>query len=78
MNDIAVTCEPALPAMCSEEWGRSPVTSAIQGDVRLPAHGSKEMPVWGVPFWSLSQGHSSEVQLRVTNLSKYIESLQEK
>ena len=54
------------------------VTSAIQGDLRLPVHGSKEMPVWGALFWDMSQGHSSEVLLRVTNLNKYIESLQAK
>ena len=52
------------------------VRSAIAGDVRLPIHGSKEMPVWGELFWSMSQGHSSEVQLRINNLDKYIESMQ--
>jgi mono/diheme cytochrome c family protein len=72
---------PDLTTLAKMNGGKYPfdhVTSTIRGEVRLPAHGSKEMPVWGVPFWSLSQGHSSEVQLRVTNLSKYIESLQEK
>ena len=52
------------------------VRSAITGDARFPAHGSKEMPVWGELFWGMSQGHSSEVQLRVSNLDKYIESMQ--
>ncbi|HLM82366.1 MAG TPA: cytochrome c [Terriglobales bacterium] len=52
------------------------VKSAIVGDVRLPSHGSKEMPVWGELFWGMSQGQSSEVQLRVNNLDKYIESMQ--
>jgi mono/diheme cytochrome c family protein len=52
------------------------VRSAIVGDVRLPAHGSKEMPVWGELFWGMSQAHSSEVQLRINNLNKYIESMQ--
>ena len=52
--------------------------SAIQGDLHLSAHGSKEMPVWGKVFWRMSQEHSSEVQLRVRNLNKHIESLQAK
>ncbi len=52
------------------------VRSAIVGDVRLPAHGTKEMPVWGELFWDMSQGHSSEVQLRISNLNKHIESMQ--
>jgi hypothetical protein len=50
----------------------------IHGDLRLAAHGTKEMPVWGDLFWGVSEGHISEVQLRVTNLNKYIESLQAK
>jgi len=72
---------PDLTTLAKMNGGKYPfdhVTSAIHGDLRLQAHGSKEMPVWGVPFWQLSQGHSSEVQLRITNLSKYIESLQVK
>jgi len=70
-----------LTTLARKNGGKYPsdhVASAIQGDLRLPAHGSKEMPVWGKVFWRMSQGHSSEVQLRVTNLNKYIESLQAK
>ena len=52
------------------------VRSAIEGDARLPADGAKEMPVWGALFWSMSQGHYSEVQLRISNLNKHIESMQ--
>jgi hypothetical protein len=36
------------------------------------------MPVWGPLFSSISQGHESEVQQRVTNLVSYIETLQTK
>ncbi len=57
----------------SYPYGR--VRSAIVGD-GLPAHGSKDMPVWGELFWCMSQGHSSEVQLRINNLNKHIESMQ--
>jgi hypothetical protein len=34
--------------------------------------------VWGALFWTMSSGHESEVQQRVSNLNKYIESLQAK
>jgi mono/diheme cytochrome c family protein len=54
------------------------VTSSIRGEAALPAHGSKEMPVWGTLFRSLSGGHQSEVQQRVVNLTNYIESMQAK
>jgi hypothetical protein len=52
--------------------------SAIRGDSDTPAHGSKDMPVWGSLFWNMSHGHEGEVQQRVANLTEYIESLQEK
>jgi mono/diheme cytochrome c family protein len=72
---------PDLTKLANRNGGTYPsdqVRNAIEGDLRLPAHGSKEMPVWGSLFWQMSQGHSSEVQLRVTNLNRYIESLQAK
>jgi len=72
---------PDLTVLARKNGGKYPsdhVTSAIQGDLHMPAHGSKEMPVWGNLFWGMSQGHSSEVQLRVGNLNKYIKSLQAK
>ncbi|MGC2198235.1 MAG: cytochrome c [Terriglobales bacterium] len=70
---------PDLTTLARKNGNRYPsdhVRSAITGDVRLPAHGSKEMPVWGELFWRMSQGHSTEVQLRVRNLNKHIESMQ--
>lgn len=72
---------PDLTALAKKNAGKYPsdhVTTAIRSDLRLAAHGSKEMPVWADLFWGMSEGHSSEVQLRVTNLNKYIESLQAK
>jgi mono/diheme cytochrome c family protein len=72
---------PDLTALAKRNGGKYPsghVTSAIRDDLRLAANGSKEMPVWGDLFWGMSEGHSSEVQLRVTNLNKYIGSLQAK
>jgi mono/diheme cytochrome c family protein len=40
------------------------------------AHGSEDMPVWGVLFKSI--GDSGQVKLRIHNLTKYVESLQVK
>jgi mono/diheme cytochrome c family protein len=72
---------PDLTTLAQKNSGRYPsqrVSQVIQGDLYLPAHGSKEMPVWGYVFWRMSHGHQSEVQLRVSNLNHYIESLQVK
>jgi mono/diheme cytochrome c family protein len=67
-----------LSARNKGEFPFARVGSAIRGDVDLPAHGSKDMPVWGPLFWHMSEGHQSEVHQRVTNLSKYVESKQVK
>jgi len=54
------------------------VRSVLNGTSNLAAHGSKDMPVWGQLFWAMSHGSTADVQLRVQNLTSYIESLQKK
>jgi hypothetical protein len=39
-------------------------------------HGSRVMPVWGPLLSSVSGGSRAELQLRISNLVKYIETLQ--
>ena len=70
-----------LSSLSKNNGGKFPslkVSAAIRGDADVPAHGSKDMPVWGSLFRGMSQGHEGEVQQRITNLTKYIESLQAK
>jgi mono/diheme cytochrome c family protein len=70
-----------LTALAQKNSGKYPaphVTSVIRGEADLPAHGNKEMPVWGPLFFRLSQGHEGEVQQRIANLNQYIESIQKK
>jgi len=50
----------------------------IAGQAGTPAHGSKEMPIWGPVFMSMNHQHESEVRLRVANLTDYIKSFQRK
>jgi mono/diheme cytochrome c family protein len=69
-----------LTALAKNNKGAYPsdhVATVISG-AAVTAHGSKDMPVWGSLFRSISAGHSAEVQQRVTNLTKYIESMQAK
>jgi mono/diheme cytochrome c family protein len=54
------------------------VFGAISGDLRVTAHGSKDMPTWGVVFRRMGGDNVPAVQLRIRNLTKYIESLQVK
>jgi mono/diheme cytochrome c family protein len=78
----ALKTPPAdLTVLSKNNGGKYPslkVSAAIRGDVDVPAHGTKEMPVWGRLFSSISGGHESEVVQRIANLSRYIESLQVK
>jgi mono/diheme cytochrome c family protein len=70
-----------LTLLAQKNGGKYPamkVVTTIRGEEALPAHGSKDMPIWGKLFWSMSGGHESEVQQRVSNLNTYIESMQKK
>lgn len=75
------TAPTDLTKLAANNGGKYPsdkVSTTIRGDQDIPAHGSKDMPIWGNLFWHMSQGHQSEVQLRITNLNRYIESQQAK
>ena len=70
-----------LTTMASRNGGKFPalrVSAILRGEEMLAAHGTKDMPIWGNLFWSMSGGHESEVQQRVSNLNKYLESMQKK
>jgi mono/diheme cytochrome c family protein len=72
---------PDLTTLSHRNQGKYPaahVSQTIKGDAAMAAHGSKDMPVWGPVFNSMSKGDQALVQLRISNLTKYIESLQVK
>jgi mono/diheme cytochrome c family protein len=56
----------------------SHVAAVMTGDQMTAAHGSKDMPVWGPVFLYLEQHDPATAQLRVRNLTKYVESMQQK
>ena len=68
-----------LTILARQKEGKFPsirVAKAITGEAAISAHGSKEMPIWGPVFMSMSHQHESEAHLRVANLTDYIKSLQ--
>jgi mono/diheme cytochrome c family protein len=67
-----------LAAMNGGKFPELQVSQSIKGDTTTTAHGSKEMPVWGPVFLYLGHHDPSVMQLRVRNLTKYVESLQQK
>jgi mono/diheme cytochrome c family protein len=78
----ALKVPPAdLTTLSKRNNGKFPsldVANTISGRSGPPAHGTKEMPVWGPVFMNIEHQHESKVRLRVANLTEYIKSLQEK
>jgi mono/diheme cytochrome c family protein len=70
-----------LTRLSRQEGGKFPmvrVKRTIEGADAIMAHGSREMPIWGPIFQSLSATNPRLVELRVSNLAKHIETMQEK
>ena len=70
-----------LTTLAAKNGGTFPashVAAVIQGDGMTPAHGSKDMPIWGPIFMAIGGHSQAEVQLRIRNLTAYVESLQVK
>ena len=56
----------------------SRIAEVIKGDKLTAAHGNKEMPVWGPVFFTLGRHDQAQEQLRIHNLTTYLESIQQK
>jgi mono/diheme cytochrome c family protein len=75
------TAPTDLSALAKNAGGKYPaahVSVIIRGQATTTAHGSKDMPVWGPLFSSISQGHEAQVQQRITNVVEYVGTLQGK
>jgi mono/diheme cytochrome c family protein len=79
---VALKAAPTdLTLLAKRNSGKFPterVMSILRGQATVTVHGNRDMPVWGPVFWHISQGHETEVQQRIVNLTRYIESLQAK
>jgi mono/diheme cytochrome c family protein len=70
-----------LTLLAKNNGGKYPashVAAVIRGQAANPSHGSEDMPVWGPLFSSISQGHETQVQQRISNLVTYVDGLQAK
>ena len=52
------------------------VIHVLEGAGDITAHGTIDMPLWGPIFRALDANDASIAQLRIHNLTKYIESIQ--
>ncbi len=70
--------QPAdLTQLAAKNGGKYPSSHvfAVLKQVDSPVHGSKEMPIWGSLFSSVSYSEA-EVHMRITNLVSYVQTLQ--
>jgi mono/diheme cytochrome c family protein len=72
-----------LAALSRNHGGKFPSThivSVLQFGAANPSHGSAEMPVWGPMLGSVNTAtdEASVRALRISNLSRYLQTLQEK
>jgi mono/diheme cytochrome c family protein len=70
-----------LTKLTAKNQGKFPelkVYSSIRGDNDNPAHGSKDMPVWGAIFQTMGKDGGAQAQLRISNLVAYIKGIQAK
>lgn len=75
------TPPPDLTGLTKANHGKFPDThilSVLRFGSEMPSHGSAEMPMWGPILGRMSQVNSQDKELRMTNLSRYLETLQVK
>jgi mono/diheme cytochrome c family protein len=80
----ALKAQPTnLTILAKENGGKFPgahVYTVLQFGMETPAHGTKDMPVWGPALRSLDRGAPSpemEEHQRLANLTSYLKSLQQ-
>lgn len=70
-----------LTGLAKANHGKYPdihIISVLRFGTDVRAHGSADMPVWGKIFANMSKVNSQERDLRTSNLSRYLESIQAK
>ena len=71
---------PDLTLLAKNNKGQFPsarVRTMIAGDETLKSHGSREMPIWG-PIFHQIENDQDLGNVRLANLVKYLESIQQK
>jgi len=72
---------PDLTALAQGNKGKFPdayVEDVLRSGVKLADHGSAEMPVWGTVFKAVTKSDESQVKQRISSLTSYLKSIQQK
>ncbi len=70
-----------LTVLSKNNHGKFPdahIVTVLQFGSELPSHGSQEMPVWGPILSNMNRYSLQDKQLRISNLSRYLETIQVK
>ena len=70
-----------LTLLSSNNHGQFPgmhIAAILRLGANVPAHGSAEMPVWGPIFGSMSPNQTAIESLRISNLVRYLKTIQRK
>lgn len=70
---------PDLTTLTRRHGGKFPdayVANVLRNGVKVDAHGTAEMPIWGPLFMSIDSSYQSQFDLRITSLTNYIKALQ--
>jgi mono/diheme cytochrome c family protein len=68
-----------LTGLAKANHGKVPdthIVSVLKFGSETPAHGSAQMPVWGPILGRMNQSNFQEKELRVSNLSRYLKTIQ--
>jgi mono/diheme cytochrome c family protein len=82
MREVLTVAPADLTVISKRNDGSFPshlMIETIDGRRNLPAHGAREMPVWGITFQTLDldTNQEPEVERRIRDLVAYLESIQE-
>ncbi|HXR39340.1 MAG TPA: c-type cytochrome [Terracidiphilus sp.] len=70
-----------LTVLSRNNHGKFPdthIVTVLQNGAQIASHGTAEMPVWGPILGKMNQTNSQDRMLRISNLSRYLETLQVK
>ncbi len=70
-----------LTIMSKNNRGKFPdahLVTVLQFGSELPSHGSQDMPVWGPILSNMNRYNAQDKALRISNLSRYLETIQVK
>ena len=82
MRDLLTVAPSDLTTISKRNDGSFPthlMVETIDGRRENPAHGAREMPVWGITFQTLDldTNQEPEVERRIRDLVRYLESIQD-